>query len=890
MIKKLLFTAVMVGLVAAGLLSCSQPFPLVTTPAPTPIPTATLGTTQAPNPADVEWLAKVIASEAGSVWDSNHWVACTEEERAAVGCTLINRLSAGTYGGSIEEIASAPGQYAHNQSPTLEISALAERLLEGQIPDPTGGATHFFSPISMPKEGESTTGFDVGGGLHQVSGITERVYFPSWTEQLTWVGELVDVRTAYFMFYRPVSMPPTSPFSSLDLERPSFAITLPLRDINLVSIKVEGHNNNPSKQIFIGLAAASDLANYLAGVNYDEITGFRINPYSYYYVNYPGNSAPAAPYSRTFWVVSEYGSGTQTLEWTLESRDWILVLMNADGSAGISLTVTIGSTQTISVATSGLANSPWPMFGHDPQHTGRSPYIGPSSPKVKWSYSLGRYLESAPAIGPDGTIYIGSADNSLYALKPDGTLKWKYSTGGSISSSPSIGADGTIYVGSRDYNLYAINPDGALKWSYPTGGVVFSSPTIGADGTVYVGSRDNNLYAINPSGTLKWSYPAGDVDASPAIGVDGTIYAGSANSKLYALNPNGILKWSYTTGGVISSSSPAIGADGTIYVGSWDKNLYALNPNGTLKWSYGTGDMVDSTPAISSDGTIYIGSWDNNVYALNPNGTLKWSYTTGHWVAAAPTIGADGTIYQDSTDNILYALNPDGTLKWRFSPGSSYSSSQAIAADGTIYIGSRNEGILYAIGATQSMKIDGTISPGEWSDAAYIDFTVAYPNGTPCAIRLYAKNDVENLYMAVTAQDTWLGYVLIRFDKNRDGVVDSLGDDYLFIQGNPAAQGSYDGVMVNSYGGGNQDTVAGGTNDVTAATTHSKLNGLETTVFELMRPLDTKDDAHDIILHPGETINFRIEYSNIAMIWPRSGLARLVLSDSRGSAPKILYP
>ena len=38
-----------------------------------------------------------------------------------------------------------------------------------------------------------------------------------------------------------------------------------------------------------------------------------------------------------------------------------------------------------------------------------------------------------------------------------------------IYSSPAIGSDGTIYVGSDDCKLYAINSNGTLKWSYTTG-------------------------------------------------------------------------------------------------------------------------------------------------------------------------------------------------------------------------------------------------------------------------------------------------------------------------------------------------------------------------------------------------------------------------------------
>ncbi|HXK70393.1 MAG TPA: PQQ-binding-like beta-propeller repeat protein, partial [Caldisericia bacterium] len=40
--------------------------------------------------------------------------------------------------------------------------------------------------------------------------------------------------------------------------------------------------------------------------------------------------------------------------------------------------------------------------------------------------------------------------------KNNGTLKWKFKTDGMVQSPPAIGSDGTIYVGSNDGYLYAI--------------------------------------------------------------------------------------------------------------------------------------------------------------------------------------------------------------------------------------------------------------------------------------------------------------------------------------------------------------------------------------------------------------------------------------------------
>ena len=110
-----------------------------------------------------------------------------------------------------------------------------------------------------------------------------------------------------------------------------------------------------------------------------------------------------------------------------------------------------------------------------------------------------------------------------------------------MRSSPAIGSDGTIYVGSRDDNLYAINSDGSRKWAFKTRGRVDSSPAIGSDGTIYVGSNDNNLYAISefeinitdqsiskgqsltlqyfpqPSFTYQWFYNAKEIPGATSI-------------------------------------------------------------------------------------------------------------------------------------------------------------------------------------------------------------------------------------------------------------------------------------------------------------------------------------------------------------------------------------
>ena len=315
---------------------------------------------------------------------------------------------------------------------------------------------------------------------------------------------------------------------------------------------------------------------------------------------------------------------------------------------------------------------------------------------------------SSPAIGPDGTIYVGSQDNYLYAVNGDGTLKWRFQTGGVVRSSPAIAADGTIYVGSYDNRLYAVNPDGTVKWSYMTGDNIPSSPAIASDGTIIFGSSDYSIRALNPDSTLQWIYPiSGDVYSSPGIASDGTVYCGSYDDHLYALTSGGTLKWRFATRKDVQSS-PAIASDGTVYVGSDDGTIYALNPDsGTIKWGSLTNGDVQSSPAIATDGTIYVGSTDKLLYALDPNGTVKWQYATGDKVRSSAAVNANGTTYFGSDDNYLYALNPDGTLIWQYEADNDIESSPTIGPDGTIYFVS-NDGYLYAL------KGPSTLAGSSW--------------------------------------------------------------------------------------------------------------------------------------------------------------------------------
>jgi outer membrane protein assembly factor BamB len=52
-----------------------------------------------------------------------------------------------------------------------------------------------------------------------------------------------------------------------------------------------------------------------------------------------------------------------------------------------------------------------------------------------------------------------SGGAGLYSINRDGGLNWKLGAGSFVQSSPAAGADGTVYVGSNDSNLYAMTEE-----------------------------------------------------------------------------------------------------------------------------------------------------------------------------------------------------------------------------------------------------------------------------------------------------------------------------------------------------------------------------------------------------------------------------------------------
>jgi len=236
-----------------------------------------------------------------------------------------------------------------------------------------------------------------------------------------------------------------------------------------------------------------------------------------------------------------------------------------------------------------------------------------------WKRSDVKAGVSTIVIGPTGAIYVGTSSNVLALDGQTGATLWTFNTTGSFGKTgAAVGADGTIYIGSIDYKLYAIRDNGTARWDYATEADIIATPAVGTDGTIYFGSNDTYIYALTSAGALKWRYKTGaGIAVTPTIGPDGTVYVGSKDSNFYALTSTGTLKWTYSTEGGIYTSAVLDNA-GIVYFGGGGPDTYLIAltaATGSLVWRYAMGSPTGS-PTLAVDGTIYVGSFDYFLYAF----------------------------------------------------------------------------------------------------------------------------------------------------------------------------------------------------------------------------------------------------------------------------------
>lgn len=297
-------------------------------------------------------------------------------------------------------------------------------------------------------------------------------------------------------------------------------------------------------------------------------------------------------------------------------------------------------------------------------------------------------LNAAPAIAPDGTIYLASKAhlvsryNYLVAVNPNLTGKWAASLRGRLNDgcgvSFPIGNPGGANANGGCSSGATFGFDPATN-EPPPGRIIddsSSSPTVAPDGSVLYGAYTGYNFAqghmmhFSGNGDFLGAFGFG-WDTTPAIYPHGNTYSIVIKNNHYAggsycIDPN----WCPAA----RTSSELLGPESYF--------ITQLDPNLNIEWTFKSTNTQACTR--NPDGTV---SCVND----HPNGF--------EWCVNAPVVDANGTVYANSEDGNLYAIQQGGTnvthIFQQLAIGAAYTP-VSIGGDGRIY--SQNDGHMFVVG------------------------------------------------------------------------------------------------------------------------------------------------------------------------------------------------
>jgi outer membrane protein assembly factor BamB len=245
--------------------------------------------------------------------------------------------------------------------------------------------------------------------------------------------------------------------------------------------------------------------------------------------------------------------------------------------------------------------------------------------KVKWTLDTDGDADTGAAIAGDGSV-IFAAGRTLYDVTPLGYVKWRFAARRKIFTAPAIGAQERIFVGSQDHHVDALALDGHLVWTVDLGADVDGAPAVDDGGSVFVGTDGDEIVRIDPDdGRVAWRVNVGGyVRGTLAIARNGDVLAGVYGPRPRAVrlrSVDGGLRGDFAVSGTGARDFGVHGGAledeaGTLIFGAQDDVLYAIGANGQPLWRFTTGGDVDAPATLLADGTVIIGSDDGSVRAL----------------------------------------------------------------------------------------------------------------------------------------------------------------------------------------------------------------------------------------------------------------------------------
>jgi len=298
--------------------------------------------------------------------------------------------------------------------------------------------------------------------------------------------------------------------------------------------------------------------------------------------------------------------------------------------------------------------------------------------RFQWSRPViaGHQIRATPALGADGTIYVGTSagaalrTGSLVALSPTGLERWSKPLG-RIEASPSLSAPGAgqrLYVGAVDAlggRLYAFSPAGALLGLCalsPVAGLEASPVVLGSGGAAFYSNGSRALISLLPgaSPSCVSKSTGSDVPFPGNLVADGeTVYFADVQPRLrrFGLEKEGNHReWKERTSGGWPGTLPSTWLNRSLALGSSNQlvgagslatggGLFQATVGGSLKFDFGfpaaPGSVAPQSPVVATGGTARAGV-PTGIAAFTGSSAVVGA---GDPIRNAPALGQGGRLF-----------------------------------------------------------------------------------------------------------------------------------------------------------------------------------------------------------------------------------------------------
>ena len=250
--------------------------------------------------------------------------------------------------------------------------------------------------------------------------------------------------------------------------------------------------------------------------------------------------------------------------------------------------------------------------------------------------------------------------------------------------------DGVVYVGSKDNTMYAIDAQtGQEIWSRNVFSDVNAAAAISQDGTVvFVGTESEGFLALDTeNGSKRWDYnpvDGGNFNVKPTVYGHTVIVAwegrGDQNGRIHAFDGNpdsdteGELLWTFPkppASGLLSFDEAGIAYEDAFYIGNDDGTLHGvkistgfLDARARLKGNrmpyYELGSSAEPDPirsqVVRSGENIYFAN-DHEVIQYT-GARIRWVYGTSRPVRGA-IAASEGIVVVADRSGAIHGINPD---------------------------------------------------------------------------------------------------------------------------------------------------------------------------------------------------------------------------------------